>query len=122
MSKTKEQQDLMNSFKEEFGRILDPVAYLQRYHPELCNTFLKLHEQTLHDRILSRKVKLLMHAAITAAQHDGEATAMHISGAIRAGASEEELRETAYAVIPVAGMPAFAQFLNAWKKVSNSKD
>ena len=122
MSGSKESQDLMKSFKEEFGRILDPVAYLQQHHPELCDTFLKLHNQTLHDGILSRKVKLLMHAAITAAQHDGEATAMHISVAIRAGASEEELRETAYAVIPVAGMPAFAQFLTAWKKVNDFKD
>lgn len=121
MGESKKSPDHLTSFKEEFGKVLDPVAYLQQHYPELCDSFLQMHTQTLHDGVLSRKLKLLMHAAITASQHDGEATAMHISGAIRAGASEEELRETAYTIIPVAGMPAFAQFLSAWNKVKNLK-
>lgn len=76
----------------------------------------------LKRRIIPRKLKLLIHSAITASQHDNEATSMHILGAIRAGASENEIRETAFAIIPVAGMPSFAVFLNAWDKVISSQN
>lgn len=119
MSDKEKPNQQLEDFKEEFGKVLDPVAYLNKTYPELCSTFLQMHQQTLGDGILSRKIKLLIHSAITAAQHDTEATSMHIMGAIRAGASENELRETAFAIIPVAGMPAFAVFLNAWNKLKS---
>ena len=105
------------AFGQEFGKVLDPVAFLNEKDPELCTAFLRLHELTLNDGTLSKKHKFLIHAAITAAQHDREATAMHISGALHAGASEQELLETAFTIIPVAGMPAFAVFLTAWRQV-----
>ena len=122
MAATEKSNKHLQDFKEEFGKVLDPVAYLNKTYPELCTTFLQMHEQTLSDGVLSRKLKLLIHSAITAAQHDTEATSMHILGAIRAGASENEIRETAFAIIPVAGMPAFAIFLNAWDKVISSQN
>jgi len=108
------------AFGEEFGKVLDPVAFLNEKNPELCAAFLRLHELTLNDGAVSRKHKFLIHAAITAAQHDREATAIHITGALHAGASEQELLETAFTIIPVAGMPAFAVFLGAWKQAQQS--
>lgn len=104
------------AFSEEFGKVLDPVAFLKEKNPELCAAFLKLHELTLAEGAVSKKHKFLIHAAITASQHDRETTAMHIIGARKAGASEEELLETAFTLIPVAGMPAFAVFLGAWQQ------
>lgn len=118
MAKDEETLKSLESFKEEFGRVLDPVAFIEEKNAELCKTFLKLHEMTVNDGDISRKHKLLMHAAITSALHDPEATAMHLTGAIRAGATENELLETAFTIIPVAGMPSFAVFLLAWKKAS----
>jgi len=61
-----------------------------------------------------------MHAAITASLHDEKATAMHLIGALRAGAKEKEILETAFTIIPVSGMPAFAVFLNAFRKTKES--
>lgn len=106
----------LDAFGQEFGKVLDPVAFLNEKDPELCAAFLRLHELTLNDGTLSKKYKFLIHAAITAAQHDREATVMHISGALHASASEQELLETAFTIIPVAGMPAFAVFLGAWRE------
>ena len=111
----------LNAFGEEFGKVLDPVAFLNEKNPDLCAAFLRLHELTLNEGALSKKHKFLMHAAITAAQHDREATVMHITGALHAGASQQELLETAFTIIPVAGMPAFAVFLGAWKQVQQSQ-
>ena len=68
---------------------------------------------------MSKKHKFLIHSSITAAQHDHEATVMHITGAIHAAASEQELLETAFTIIPVAGMPAFGVFLAAWKQAQH---
>jgi alkylhydroperoxidase/carboxymuconolactone decarboxylase family protein YurZ len=42
---------------------------------------------------------------------------MHLTGAIRAGATEKEVLETAFTIIPVSGMPAFAVFLNALRRL-----
>ena len=117
----KDIEESLKNFKEEFGNLLDPVAFLSEKNLELCETFLKLHELTLNEGVLSKKHKFLMHAAITAAQHDYEATAMHITGAIKAKASDRELLETAFTLIPVAGMPAFAIFLKALQKAMGSK-
>jgi alkylhydroperoxidase/carboxymuconolactone decarboxylase family protein YurZ len=107
----------LKDFGQEFGRVLDPVVFLKENNPELCTAFLKLHELTLNEGIISKKYKFLIHAAITAAQYDRETTGMHLTGAIKAGASEQELLETALTLIPVAGMPAFACFLAAWKQL-----
>lgn len=113
---TDQTDEALAAFGQEFGKVLDPVAFLNEKDPELCAAFLRLHELTLNEGAVSKKIKFLIHAAITAAQHDREATAMHITGAIHAGASEQELLETAFTIIPVAGMPAFAIFLGAWRQ------
>jgi len=106
----------LKAFEEEFGKILDPVAFIKEKDEDLCEAFLKLHELTVNEDVLSKKLKFLMHAAITASLHDVEATVMHLTGAIRAGATDKELLETAFTIIPVSGMPAFAVFLNALRK------
>ena len=110
----------LEAFKEEFGRVLDPVAFIKEKDEKLCDAFLKLHELTVNEGVISKKLKFLMHAAITASLHDVEATVMHLTGAIKAGATEKEILETAFTIIPVAGMPAFAIFLNALKRVHSS--
>ncbi|MGC8825988.1 MAG: carboxymuconolactone decarboxylase family protein [Anaerolineae bacterium] len=114
-----EAEELAKSLAEfagEFGKLLDPVAVLRESNPALCAAFLRLHELTLNDGAVSKKHKFLIHAAVTAALHDRGATAMHITGALHAGASAQELQETAVTIIPVAGMPAFAVFLAAWRE------
>lgn len=105
----------LKEFEKEFGEILTPVKFLKEKDENLCQAFLELHKITLSDGALPKKTKFLIHAAITASQHDVESTTMHITGAIKAGASEEELFETASAIIPVSGMPSFGVFLQAWK-------
>ena len=118
----KEIGESLTAFGEEFGKVLDPVTFLNEKDPELCAAFLRLHELTLNEGALSKKHKFLMHAAITAAQHDREATIMHINGALHAGVSQQELLETAFTIIPVAGMPAFAIFLGAWKEANQTSE
>jgi|YNPBryantNP2012_1023418.scaffolds.fasta_scaffold03940_3 alkylhydroperoxidase/carboxymuconolactone decarboxylase family protein YurZ len=116
-NKNRTLEDRLNSFKEEFGKMLEPVAFLMKKDETLTDAFLQLHEIALGDGAISRKQKLLMHGAITASLHNVDATAMHLLGAIRAGATEQELFETAVSIIPVAGMPAFGNFLAALKIV-----
>lgn len=107
----------LEDFAKEFGELLDPVDFLKDASPEVCDTFLKLHELTLNDGNISKKMKFFIHAAITAALHDRDATIMHIKGAINAGASKDELLEVAFTLIPVAGMPSYAIFIDSLKKL-----
>ena len=110
----------LEAFKEEFGKVLDPVAFIKEKNEELCDAFLGLHELTVNEGAIPKKLKFLMHAAITASLHDAEATVMHLTGAVKAGAMDQEILETAFTIIPVAGMPAFAIFLNALRRVKPS--
>ncbi|MGQ9517675.1 MAG: carboxymuconolactone decarboxylase family protein [Anaerolineae bacterium] len=119
--RTNQTAEHLAAFGQEFGKVLDPVAFLNEQNPALCAAFLQLHELTLNEGVVSKKHKFLIHAAITAAQHDREATVMHISGALHAGASEQELLETGFTIIPVAGMPAFAVFLGAWRQAMQAE-
>jgi len=106
----------LEEFGEEFGEVLRPVKFLKDRNEPMCHVFLQLHKMAVGDGAVSRKIKFLIHAAITAAAHDVGATVMHLTGAIRAGATDEELFETAATLIPVAGMPTFGVFLEAWEK------
>jgi alkylhydroperoxidase/carboxymuconolactone decarboxylase family protein YurZ len=101
---------------EEFGEVPDAIAFLQQNQPDLYAAFLNVRELAIVDGALSRKHKLLMQAAIMAAQHDRAATTMHLISARAAGATRQELLETAYTLIPVAGMPALGVFIRAWQK------
>lgn len=120
MTSKEKASESLKSFAAEFGTVLDPVAFIKEKDEDLCYAFLKLHELTVNEGVLSKKIKFLIHAAITASLHDIEATAMHLTGAIRADATEKEVLETAFTLIPVSGMPAFAVFLNAFRKVRMS--
>lgn len=111
----------LEEFHAEFGEILGPVKFLKEKNEELCASFLELHKFALSEGALPKKTKFLIHAAITASQHDLDSTVMHIIGAIRAGASERELFETAAAIIPVSGMPSFGVFLAAWETARQKK-
>ena len=108
----------LEEFGKEFGEILAPVQFLKEKDENLCDAFLELHKIALNEGSVPKKIKFLIHAAITATQHDIESTTMHITGAMRAGATEMELFETATTIIPVSGMPSFGVFLAAWKKAS----
>jgi len=106
----------LEEFGAEFGEVLRPVRFLKDRNEKMCHIFLQLHKMSVSDGAISRKTKFLIHAAITASAHDVGATVMHLTGAIRAGATDEELFETAATLIPVAGMPTFGVFLEAWEK------
>lgn len=110
----------LEEFRAEFGEILRPVKFLKDRNEEMCHIFLQLHKMAVGDGSISKKTKFLIHAAITAAAHDIGATVMHLIGAIKAGATDKELFETAVTLIPVAGMPAFGVFLEAWDKTLQS--
>jgi len=106
----------LEEFGAEFGEVLPPVKFLKDQNEPMCHVFLQLHKMAVGDGAVSKKTKFLIHAAVTAAAHDIGETIMHLTGAIRAGATDEELFETAATLIPVAGMPAFGVFLEAWEK------
>jgi alkylhydroperoxidase/carboxymuconolactone decarboxylase family protein YurZ len=108
----------LEEFGEEFGEVLPPVKFLKGRSEPMCHVFLQLHKMAVGDGAISKKTKFLIHAAITAAAHDVGATVMHLTGAMRAGATDEELFETAATLIPVAGMPTFGIFLEAWQKAA----
>lgn len=106
----------IKEFENEFGEILSSVKFLLEKDPNLCASFLELHDIALKNGTLSKKIKFLIHTAITASQHDLESTVMHPVGAIRAGAKEDKIFETTVTIIPESGMPSFWTFLSAWNK------
>jgi len=48
----------LQTFINEFGKVLDPVSFLKEKSPELCDVFLNLHELTLNDGSVSKKTQV----------------------------------------------------------------
>ena len=82
------------------------AAKLRKDIPEPMAGFSALHKAAFADGALSRKTKELIAVAIAVAGHCDGCIAYHVYGALKAGATRQELTETIGVAILMAGGPA----------------
>ena len=95
----------MSTTKDEFAAGLGRLAK----DPSTKNTyraFSALHEAALADGALSRKLKEIMAVSIAIATSCEGCIAWHIGGAVKEGASREEIAEAISVAILMGGGPA----------------
>lgn len=95
----------MTQAKDEFqaglGRLAkDPAT------KDVYRAFSGLHEAALGDGALDRKTKEIMAVSIAIATHCEGCIAWHVSGAVKAGATHEEVAEAISVAILMGGGPA----------------
>jgi uncharacterized protein (TIGR02246 family) len=106
--------DAVAYFRDHFGGELpERVGLLaERSEPAFAGYAL-LHRATLHEGALEPKLAELLLCAVNAAEGQTAFVEIHARSARDQGASEEELTEAILAVVPVAGVAAWAAAASA---------
>jgi AhpD family alkylhydroperoxidase len=81
--------------------------------PDTMNAFLALHQKAMTPGELSLKHKELMATAIAIAARCDGCIAAHVSGALKAGASRQELVETIDVALLMGGGPSMVYGVQA---------
>jgi len=96
----------------------DVKAFVQRHNagmrqakkelPEMAQGFREMYRGIMKDGALSMKEKELMAVAVGMALQCEACVVLHIRGALHAGASRQEVLETASVVVMMQGGPGYA--------------
>jgi uncharacterized protein (TIGR02246 family) len=110
-----DRDDAVAYFRDHFGGELpERVALLvERSEPALTGYAL-LHQATLHDGALEPRLAELLLCAVNAADLQPGFVEIHARSARERGATDDELAEAIVAVIPVAGVAAWAAAASAF--------
>jgi len=94
------------NFTEYFGTIPPPLAQLLRLSPQAADAYYLMRRGSIDANPLSPKHGELLLLTILAAGYSPMA-ATHVSGARRAGATDEEIAEAVLCAVPAAGVAAW---------------
>ncbi|MEI3614403.1 carboxymuconolactone decarboxylase family protein [Pseudogracilibacillus sp. SO30301A] len=89
------------------GKVPGWVNIMQKYSPNSLVNYASLRRDELCDAIVSRKIKELVLVGINLAERYELGVKLHINGAKREGATDEEIAEVAMLCIVTAGIPAW---------------
>jgi len=104
----------MTSAKEVLEDLREPVRSLRGMIPEAWSGFVQMHQASMRDGALSRRMKELVALAIGVSQQCDGCIASHARGAVRAGATAEEVAETLAVTLMMGGGPASVYAPRAW--------
>ena len=91
-----------------------PARELREHIPETYKGFAQLHDASLAEGALSTKFKELIALAIAVADRCDGCIASHARGAVRKGATPQEVAETLGVTIMMGGGPSTVYAPRAW--------
>ncbi|SLN69197.1 Carboxymuconolactone decarboxylase family protein [Roseovarius litorisediminis] len=91
------------TYPDMLGKFETYVGKLASVQPDLMGQFWKLHKTAVGDGVLDTKTKELMTLAISIAARCDGCIAHHVSDALRAGATKEEIAETLGVAVLMGG-------------------
>lgn len=96
----------MGEMKKELDSLMSALGKFQEHYPEQTGAFMKFLETTEKDGKLSRKTKKLISVALAVTAKCKGCIAFHTHGALKAGATKEEILEAAWVAGFMGGGPA----------------
>lgn len=96
----------MGYYLDKIRDLRGPTKDLRDHLPDAWAGWSQLHKEAVADGVLPGKVKELIALAISVAEGCEGCIAYHASGAVRAGASEEEAAEAIGVALLMRGGPA----------------
>ena len=94
-------------FEAHFGSVPDRVRLLGELLPDEFVTYARRHAAALHSDVLDPAAAELVLCALNASDFQQEFLRIHVAGARRAGATEIEIAQAAYAATPFSGIAAW---------------
>jgi len=98
----------MNTYKDKASNLFDFVGTLSKENPGIAQGFMSLHKTVGSDGALSVKQKELIAIGISINVRCEGCLSVHISAALEAGATQEEIIETIGVSVLMGGGPAVA--------------
>jgi AhpD family alkylhydroperoxidase len=105
----------MGQYQDELKKITRPTAELREQIPDVYEGFTTTYRATYRDGALPAATKELMAVAIAIATGCTGCIASHVRGAVRKGATPEQMAETIGVTIQMGGGPASVYGPEAWE-------
>ena len=105
----------MNNPREFWDAYRQDIKEIKNISPATVENFSSFYAKVMQDGALSLKVKELITVAIGMAIHCEHCIVIHVRGALKSGATPEEIWEAAQVGVVMGGGPAFT-FLPLVKK------
>ena len=105
----------VQNYPEYHKHLKELMRELGKELPGPMSGFEQLHKQSLADGALSTKVKELMALAIGIHACCGGCIAFHVQGALKAGATRQEVLETIGVALMMGGGPASVYAAEAYE-------
>jgi AhpD family alkylhydroperoxidase len=96
----------MDDFKKLLEEIHQSIGEFSEKTPEQMENFMKFLESTEKDGALNKKTKELISIACSILAKCKYCIAFHVKNALNAGASEQEILESAWVAVLMGGGPA----------------
>jgi len=96
----------MGEMKNAIGDFLKAMKSLSKNNPEVMRSFREFMNSVEKEGYLDAKTKELIALGTSITARCKYCIALHVSGALKAGASKEEILETATVAILMGGGPA----------------
>jgi AhpD family alkylhydroperoxidase len=108
-------KQIMESFKEQAQNVSNFIATLSKENPKITEGFVTMHKVAGEDKSLSGKHKELISLGISIAIRCEGCIACHVQGALKAGATKEEIVETIGVSVVMGGGPSIVYGDKAYK-------
>ena len=109
------------SYPEKLAHVRSYIAKLEKGQPETVKAFYELHHASVKPGALDTKVKELIGLAIGVVVRCEPCIAAHTGGALKAGATDEEIMEALSVSILMGGGPAIAYAAHAVEAMEQFK-
>ena len=109
----------MFDFNDKLQFVQSHLKELGENDPERMGAFKKLHDACEQDGALSHKIKALMAVSLAVQAHCSYCIAIHVHSAMKAGANDHEIMESAWMGTLMGGGPALMYELEVKKALED---
>lgn len=110
-----DKEQILEYYRKERGYIPDFVDILARERIDFLEKYYEIRRIIIDEGALPRKVKELILLGVSAANGSSHGVKTHAKDAVKAGASREEILDTALLVFLASGIPALISVLDCLK-------
>ncbi|PLT35179.1 carboxymuconolactone decarboxylase family protein [Bacillus sp. V5-8f] len=100
-------EECLSYYEQETGKIPNWIELLMEHNPDVLLQYSNLRNAVLKDHYVSRKLKELLLVGINVCERYKEGVSLHVNGAKKFGATDEEIAEVSLVGLLTAGIPAW---------------
>lgn len=108
----------MSYYSDQAKAVVDFIGTLSTENSKIAEGFVKMHQATGEDKALTSKTKELIALGIAITIRCEGCIAFHVQGALKAGATKDEIVETIGVSVVMGGGPSIVYGDKAYKAMN----